>query len=209
MLITFEGIDASGKTTQLELLAQTLENQGYRVVATRQPGGTPIGKLIRSILLNPDNTEMVPETEVLLYVADRVQHIKQVIIPALTAGKIVLCDRYHDATLAYQGYGRQLDLSWLKPIQEKLIPVPDLTLWFDLSVEVSQTRLQLRNQNQHTQNCRLEREDVEFFNRIRAAYRTFADQDRTRFVTVDAEADLQSVRKQVTEIVLNKLSGAP
>lgn len=207
MLITFEGIDASGKTTQLELLAQVLENKGYRVVSTRQPGGTPIGKLIRSILLNPDNTDMIPETEVLLYMADRLQHIKQVIIPALNAGNVVLCDRYHDATLAYQGFGRQLDLSWLKPIEDRFIRVPDLTLWFDLSVATSQARLQQRNKTQNMENCRLERENIGFFDRIRTAYRTFAGQDRARFVTVDAEADIQSIQAEVATIVLNKLSG--
>lgn len=205
MLITFEGIDASGKTTQLELLSQALQDKGYPVVKTRQPGGTAIGQLIRSILLNPENVEMVPETEVLLYVADRIQHIKQVIEPAAVKDKIVLCDRYHDATMAYQGGGRQLDLSWLLPLQESMIPVPDLTLWFDLSVEESQKRLRKRNEDQNVENCRLEREDIAFFNRIRSAYREFAASEPKRFIRLDAVGKVKDIQKEVEAIVLTKL----
>ncbi len=205
MLITFEGIDASGKTTQMELLANTLEQKGYQVIKARQPGGTRIGQLIRQILLNPRHTEMVPEAEVLLYMADRIQHIKEVIEPALAQKKIVLCDRYHDATVAYQGSGRQLDLSWLKPIENSLIRLPDLTLWFDLSVEASQNRLQKRNETQNVGNCRLEREDFAFFNRIREAYGRFAKEQNNRFVRIDAMGDISDIQKEVESIVISKL----
>ncbi len=189
----------------MQLLADKLEQEGYNLVKTRQPGGTSIGKSIREILLNPVNTEMVPETEVLLYVADRLQHIQQVIEPALAEKKIVLCDRYHDASVAYQGAGRQRDLSWLKPIEEKFIRVPDLTLWFDLSVETSQARLQERNISLNQENCRLEQEDMEFFNRIRSGYRAIAEKESDRFEIVDAEGDIESIQKQVVDIVLKRL----
>jgi dTMP kinase len=205
MLITFEGIDASGKTTQIDLLAESLERQGVQIIKTRQPGGTVIGQKIRKILLDPDNTEMVPETEVLLYMADRIQHIKQVIEPALSLGKTVLCDRYHDATMAYQGAGRQLDLSWLDPIKNNMIRVPDLTLWFDISVEESQDRLLKRNMSQNVENCRLEREEFAFFDRIRTAYNSFAQQESDRFVRLDATGEISSIQKEVESIVFSRL----
>ena len=205
MLITFEGIDASGKTTQMAILAKTLIQKGFQVLQTRQPGGTTIGQLIRQILLNPQHIEMIPETEVLLYVADRVQHIKEVIEPALSEGRIVLCDRYHDATVAYQGSGRQLDLAWLKPLEERLIRPPDLTLWFDIPVEESQIRLQKRNKTQNVENCRLEREDDAFFSRIREAYESFARQQGHRFVKVDAMGEISDVQERIVPIVMSRL----
>lgn len=207
ILITFEGIDASGKSTQIKLLSEKLEKEGYPFLLTRQPGGSSIGKAIREILLNPENTEMIPETEVLLYIADRLQHIQQVIQPALKENKIVLCDRYHDATMAYQGGGRQLDLQWLQAIQDQFIPTPDLTLWFDISVEISQVRLEARNAALNVESCRLEREDIAFFNRIRSAYQKFVENEPERIVPIDAEKDIQSIQIQVQEIVLNHLKG--
>ncbi len=189
----------------MELLSRTLEEKGYQVVNTRQPGGTSIGRRIRQILLNPENVEMVPETEVLLYMADRIQHIKEIIEPALSRGQIVLCDRYHDATMAYQGAGRQLDLGWLTPLQSNLIREPDLTLWFDLSVEASQDRLQKRNENQNVENCRLESEDIVFFNRVRKAYAGFAANEPGRFIRLDAIGEIPEIQRRVESIVLPKL----
>lgn len=205
MLITFEGIDACGKSTQMELLAEKLEKEGLDIIKARQPGGTSIGQAIRKILLDPANTEMTPESEVLLYVADRLQHIEQVIKPALKEQKIVLCDRYHDTAVAYQGAGRQRDLSWLKPIEDKFIRVPDLTLYFDISVETSQARLEERNRTLNQENCRLEQEDVDFFNRVRDAYKSFADKEPQRFVIVNAEDSIESIQKEVVDIVLKRL----
>ena len=205
MLITFEGIDACGKSTQMELLAERLEKEGLDFIKARQPGGTSIGQAIRKILLDPANTEMIPETEVLLYVADRLQHIQQVIEPALKGQKIVLCDRYHDTAAAYQGAGRQRDLSWLKPIEDKFIRVPDLTLYFDITVETSQTRLEERNKTLNQENCRLEQEDVDFFDRVRLAYKSFAEKEPQRFVIVDAEGNIESIQEEVVQIVLKRL----
>lgn len=206
MFITLEGIDASGKTTQLHLLEEELQKSGYNVLVTRQPGGTQIGHLLRQILLNPENSQLVPEAEVLLYMADRIQHIKEVIQPALDCKQLVLCDRYHDATLAYQGGGRQLDLSWLKMIQEKHIIVPDLTLWFDIGVEESQKRLQERNQLLDTENCRLESENSLFFQRVNEEYARMCQREPNRFVRIEAKGAIPEIHQRVLEIVSDRIS---
>ncbi len=206
MFITFEGIDASGKSTQLELLEAELKKKGFNVLVTRQPGGTQIGQLIRQILLDPDNVQLVPEAEVLLYMADRIQHIKEVILPALAESRIVLCDRYHDATLAYQGGGRQLDLSWIKQLQEKHIIEPDLTLWFDISVEQSQKRLKQRNQSLDTENCRLESEDSLFYNRVRSEYVRLCRIKSDHFVQIKASDSIPLIQRHVLKIVLDRIS---
>lgn len=206
LFITFEGIDASGKTTQLELLKQELTNKGYNVLVTRQPGGTKIGQQIRQILLNPAHTEMVPQAELLLYMADRVQHIQEVIEPALQAGKIVLCDRYHDATIAYQGGGRGLDLSWIQQLEKETVRTPDLTLWFELSVEESQKRLNSRNQATGEENCRIEREKQEFFIKVNQGYREIQQSDPDRFLHIDAEQTIEKIQTQVTAIVHSRLA---
>jgi len=205
MLITFEGIDASGKTTQIRLLEKALTAAGQSVLVTRQPGGTEIGTEIRRLLLNPKHAEMVPETEVLLYLADRLQHIRQIIAPALQQRRIVLCDRYHDATLAYQGGGRQLDLSWASALQQQFILVPDLTLWFDISVACSVARLKARNQADATENCRLEREDQAFFQRIRQTYQALCDREPQRFIRIEAEDTVTAVHDRVLKTVRNRL----
>ncbi len=206
MFITFEGIDASGKTTQLELLEAELKKNGLNVLVTRQPGGTQIGQLIRQILLDPDNIQLVPEAEVLLYMADRIQHIKEVILPALADNLIVLCDRYHDATLAYQGGGRQLDLSWLKQLQDQHIIEPDLTLWFDISVEQSQERLKQRNLSLDTENCRLESEDSLFYNRVRSEYTRLCRIKNDHFIQIKASDSILSIQSHVLKIVLDRIS---
>ncbi|NQU62764.1 MAG: dTMP kinase [SAR324 cluster bacterium] len=206
MLITFEGIDASGKTTQIELLKSALKKRGSEVLMTRQPGGTPIGQLIREILLNPNHKSLVPEAEVLLYMADRIQHIKEVILPALANHQIVLCDRYHDATMAYQGGGRQLDLSWLKQLQEKYVIIPGLTLWFDISVEQSQERLKERNRSLDTENCRLESESRLFFDRVRNEYARMCQTAHERFIQIDASDDIASIHQRVLKTVLTRMS---
>jgi len=205
MFITFEGIDASGKTTQLGLLQELLVQKGFKVLATKQPGGTEIGQLIRQILLNPDHTQISPETEVLLYLADRVQHLHEIVIPAIKKGLIVLCDRYHDATLAYQGGGRQLDLGWQKDFQTTYIVNPDLTFWLDIPVLESRKRLDKRNADLNVDNCRLEREDVAFFDRIRNAYEHLCLQEPERFVRIPALQTVESIQNQIAKIVIERL----
>jgi dTMP kinase len=205
MLITFEGIDASGKTTQIGLLAKSLKAQGCDVLVTRQPGGTMIGGEIRRLLLDPRHRGMVAETEVLLYMADRIQHLQEIILPALHQKKTVLCDRYHDATLAYQGGGRQLDLDWLSPLTEKQLVIPTLTLWFDISVTVSIARLKARNTANAVENCRLESENEGFFDRVRQVYLTLHRKDPKRFIRIDGEKSIESIHDAVVEIVQNRL----
>ena len=137
LFVTFEGPEGSGKTTQMQALADYLREQGHDVLTTREPGSTPIGERVRNILLDPAHTEMLPPTEFLLFSAARAQHVGQVICPHLTRGGIVLCDRYADSSLAYQGYGYQLDLDVLRAITHFATGglVPDLTLYFDVPVE--------------------------------------------------------------------------
>lgn len=205
MFVTLEGIDASGKSTQLELLKRALKERGFDVLATRQPGGTPIGRQIREVILSPVNSEMVAETEVLLYMADRLQHLCQVVRPALDKGKIVLCDRYHDATVVYQGAGRRLDLSWLRPIEKKYLIRPDLTLWLDISLEESLDRLERRNRQQGIENCRLESEDREFFKRVVAKYRELCEKESDRFVRIAAEENSDTIQKSILAALMPKL----
>ena len=201
MFITFEGIDACGKSTQIELIEHVLKEKEIDYIVTRQPGGTQIGQPIRDILLNPDHINMTPEAEVLLYMADRIQHLQEVIQPALKDGKVVLCDRYHDATLAYQGGGRELDLKWLKPIEKKFVLTPDLTFWFDISVEESQERLKKRNKLLRVENCRFEREDEEFFLRTIKKYQHFNNLHPNRFIKISGDGN----RSEITNKVLNVL----
>jgi len=139
--ITFEGIDGCGKTTQARLLAERLKGMNYPVLTTREPGGTEIGQSIRKILLDIQHTGMAPECELLLFLGDRVQHLVEVIRPKMKQGDVVICDRYHDATVAYQQYGRNLDLDAFRPlITNHIRPEPDLTFWIDITVEQSLER---------------------------------------------------------------------
>jgi dTMP kinase len=139
--ITFEGIDGCGKTTQAKLLCDRLRSKGLTVELTREPGGTEIGSAIRQVLLDVRHLGMTPQCELLLFLGDRIQHLVEFIQPALARGAVVICDRYHDATIAYQQYGRELDLSALKPfIVEFIRPLPNLTFWIDITVEQSLRR---------------------------------------------------------------------
>ena len=201
MLITFEGIDASGKSTQIRLLAHRLEAEGVDFVLTKEPGGTAMGQKIRQILLDPANRSLTPQAELLLYLADRVQHLEEVIRPALAAGKLVLCDRYHDATLAYQGAGRGLDLAWMDAFAQQQLLRPALTLWFDISPAVSRKRLEQRNRELGQELCRLEAEDISFFTRIRQGYQALANSDPARFHRINGEANVEEVRAQVWDLV--------
>ena len=205
MFITFEGIDASGKSTQLELLEKNLRDKGYKVLLTRQPGGTRIGQQIRKVILDPDNTDMIPETEVLLYMADRLQHLRQLVQPALEEGKIVLCDRYHDALVVYQGAGRQMDLSWLKPIEGKFLLHPNLSFYLDISLEKSKHRLEKRNQTQGIKNCRLESENDEFFKRVIQKYDDLCQNEADRFIRIPAEKGRGATQKAILDILIPEL----
>ena len=163
--ITFEGIEGSGKTTQIQQLAQQLRQRGYQVLQTREPGGCQIADQIRSILLHPDNAAMVSRAELLLYAAARAQHVEEIVQHALNAGMIVLCDRFTDATLAYQGDGRGLDRNLIKQLNQLAAGDcnPDLTLLFDLPVEIGLGRaLQRESLQQDSSEGRFERETLDF-----------------------------------------------
>ena len=203
MFITLEGPDGSGKTTQARLLAEWLRERNYEVVLTREPGGTDIGDQIRKVLHDPHNTAMDARTEILLYSASRAQHVAQRIRPALEAGQIVISDRYADSTLAYQGYGRGLDLNTLRTITEFATGglTPDLTLYLDI---VSQEGLQRRRLSGDEWN-RLDAEALEFHQRVRGGYLELVKQEPERWVVVDAVRSVEEVQVQIRALVQARL----
>ncbi len=204
MFITLEGPDGSGKSTQAHLLAEWLREQEYDVVLTREPGGTPIGDQIRAVLHDPRNTAMDARTEILLYSASRAQHVAQRIRPALAAGKIVISDRYAGSTLAYQGYGRGLDLETLRTITVFATGglTPDLTLYLDVA---PQEGLQRRLLGGGEWN-RLDAEALEFHQRVRAGYLALVEQEPEHWVVVDAARSVEEVRAEIRALVKAKLN---
>lgn len=206
--ITFEGIEGSGKTTQIRLLTQWLQQYNTEVIQTREPGGCPIADQIRGILLHPDNATMVSRTELLLYAAARAQHIEEIVRPALTAGKVVLCDRFTDATLAYQGDGRGLDRDLIIQLNHLAAGdcCPDLTLLFDLPVEIGLGRARQRETDlQDSSEGRFEREQHEFHQRIRDGYLSLAAAEPQRFKIIDATLSAQQLSQQITQIIADFL----
>lgn len=187
--ITFEGIEGSGKTTQIAKVAEFLRGQGYNVVTTREPGGCPISNAIREILLNPANDALENRAELLLYAAARAQHVAEVIQPALKQGQIVLCDRYTDATLAYQGYGRGLDLDLIEELNTLASGDcrPHLTLLLDMPHETGLKRALERNDMQNMcDEGRFEQESLYFHKRVREGYLFLAQKDPQRMQVIDA-----------------------
>lgn len=197
--ITFEGIEGSGKTTQIQLLSNHLEEGGIDHLLTREPGGTPIGNRVRALVLDPAHRAMTPTCELLLYAAARAQHIEQVIRPALGDGRLVLCDRFTDATLAYQGHGRGLDLDLIRSLHELevLALKPDLTLIFDLDVRAALERARERDPASHRHESRFELEDLKFHERVRQGYLDLARQEPARCVVLDARGSIDQVRQRV------------
>ena len=202
MFITFEGSEGTGKTSQLSALLEHLRQLGYTVLTPREPGGTPIGEQVREVLFKHANTAMIARTEVLLFQASRAQLVDEVIRPYLEQGGIVICDRYADSTLAYQGYGRQLDLGQLHALIEFATGglKPDLTVLLDVTVE---TGLQRRTQEGSLN--RLDLLDLAFYNRVRQGYLEMARQEPKRWEVVDAGQAWESVQAQIREIVLDRL----
>jgi dTMP kinase len=202
MFITFEGSEGSGKTSQVPLLAETLRQQGYAALTTREPGGTPIVEQIRKVILDLKNTDMHPRTEILLFQAARAQHVEQVIRPHLAQGGIVLCDRYADSTLAYQGYGRQTDLVELRKIIYYATGglTPDLTLLFDMDVMDG-----LRRRSKGGDVNRLDSLDLAFYERVRQGYLSLAAAEPQRWVLIDASRSITEVQAQVWQVVSERL----
>jgi dTMP kinase len=196
LFVTFEGPEGCGKTTQLRLLAAHLRGQGLDVLTTREPGSTPIGERVRRILLDPDHTEMQPTTEFLLFSAARAQHVAQVIAPHLARGGTVLCDRYADSSLAYQGYGHRLDLAALQAITHFATGglVPDLTLYLDLPVEVG-----LRRKAGGSGDAwnRMEQMALAYHQQVRSGYLAMAAAEPARWQVIDAGGDVEAVQQTV------------
>ena len=201
--ITFEGVEGSGKTTQARLLGEYLSSLRIPVVVTREPGGTDIGEQIRQILLDSDNRGMTPETEILLYAASRAQHIRERIIPALDSGRWVICDRYSDATIAYQGYGRGLALGLIAELN-RLVSLelePDLTILLDLDVQEGLKRARKRGEGGNLREGRFEEEGVAFHQRVREGYQELERRYPERIKTISAEGSIEEVNRRVIEIV--------
>ena len=213
--ITFEGLDGSGKTTQLRLLASTLEAEGRAVVTLRQPGGTPLGDRIRSILLDSRSEStlghIAPATEMALMFADRAQAIHEVILPALAAGSIVLCDRFTDSTEAYQGGGRGLGSERVLELHHAICNnlKPDLTILLLPPLESSLVRARRRNQRsvrkEGKDENRFERESDEFYARIHSAYERIASREAGRVVTVRDNDPIEAIEARVRQLVLDRI----
>ena len=210
MFITLEGIEGSGKTTQIQTIARWLTAAGHDFLITREPGGTPIGGQIRSILLHPENLDLVPTAELLLYVADRVQHLETVIRPALASGKVVVCDRYFDATLVYQGYARGLDKEMIRRLHQFTCGgfAPSLTILLDLEPEDGLCRAWQRidTDADHAKESRFEEEKMAFHNRVREGYLDLARRQPDRFVIVDAAADPGTVSQRIETVLSERIS---
>lgn len=202
MFITLEGPEGSGKSTQIKRLAKRLEAMGYPVITTREPGGTPIGDQIRQVLVRMENKELHPRTEILLFLAARAQLVEQLIKPALQDGKIILCDRYGDSTLAYQGYGHGLDLEKLRQMLDFATDhlKPDLTILLDLDV-----KLGLMRKKAEDEWNRLDAYEVLFHERVREGYLNLAREEPNRWRIVDASQGIDAVQEDLLRIILDAL----
>ncbi|MDZ4181663.1 MAG: dTMP kinase [Candidatus Cloacimonadaceae bacterium] len=199
--ITFEGIEGSGKSTQIRLLGEKLSLQGIDYIVTREPGGPPISEAIRKILLDPANKEMLPETELLLYMASRSQHSGEWIIPALDSGKIVICDRYYDSTIAYQGAARDLDQEFIRALTRfaTYATVPDITFLIDLPVSTGLARIQNRKLD------RLEMEAASFHEKVRKQYLAIAAAEPLRYIILDGQMEPDRIHEDILHSVLSRI----
>ncbi|WP_299026973.1 dTMP kinase [uncultured Thermanaerothrix sp.] len=206
MFITLEGPEGSGKTTQAQELAKFLRQQGYTVLATREPGGTSIGDQVRAILTDLQNAAMHPRTEILLFLAARAQLVEEVIRPALAQGHVVLCDRYADSTLAYQGYGHGVNLETLRALLAFATGglVPDLTLLLDIDPEVG-----LQRRRRAGQWNRLDAYDLDFHRRVRQGYLELARQEPHRWYVVDASQPVAVVQSTLRQVVMERMRPHP
>ena len=210
MFITFEGVEGSGKSTQIERLGKRLEAAGRAVCLTRQPGGCALGQTLRSILLSLDTRNLDSRAELFLYLADRAQHVAEIIRPAQNEGKVVLCDRFADSTVAYQGYGRGLDVALLNRLNDVAVggAWPQLTLLLDLDVEQGLRRALARNlrEGNCTAEGRFEAEDLEFHGRVRDGYLALAGLHTKRIAVIDASGDAEAVAESVWQVVAARLA---
>jgi dTMP kinase len=205
MFITLEGIEGSGKTSQVQSIEGWLSAAGHDCLTTREPGGTPIGGQIRSVLLNPENGNLAPTAELLLYMADRAQHLETVVRPALAMGKVVICDRFFDATLVYQGYARGLDTALIRQLHQLACGgmTPHLTLLLDLAPEAGLARAWRRidADSAHAKESRFETEALAFHQRVRDGYLLLARREPQRFAIIDAAGDRKAVWRQIESVL--------
>ncbi len=208
MFITFEGIEGCGKSTQIALLATSLQQAGQRVLLTREPGGCPIANQVRSILLDAANSAMTPMAELMLYAAARAQHLAEVIRPALADGAIVLCDRFSDATRAYQAFGRGIDRQYMETLNDLACNglTPQLTLLLDCPVETGLGRARQRIETTSgPREERFELESLAFHQRVRDGYLQLAAEEPARFVIIDATGTPEQVSKNITAAIIPRL----
>ncbi len=197
IFITFEGIDGCGKSTQADLLENHLKSIRQDVISVREPGGTDISERIREVLLSTDNRMMSKRTEALLLAASRAQLTLETIVPALESGKVVLCDRYLDSTLAYQGYGRQLPVEWLQQINSTAI-TPDITFYVDIPVDEAMARMKGKTLD------RMEEEGTTFLKRVKDGYLTLAQKYSARYIVLDGTADVNSLHNTIRKEIEKK-----
>jgi dTMP kinase len=214
LFITFEGVEGSGKTTQIQRLRKYLTRKGIPCKVTREPGGCPISEKIRKILLSPDHGKMVPLSELFLYEAARAQHVKEVLIPFLKKGGVVLCDRFNDASIAYQGYGRRVDPAWVRRFNELSSQgiKPDITFLLDCPSTVGLKRALQRNRaSGNEKQDRFEREKISFHRRVRKGYLSLAKKEPRRVKVIDTrqgeEKVFEKIRKIVEDLIIAKGKG--
>lgn len=201
IFISFEGIEGSGKSTQIAMLADALRSVGMELLITREPGGPPVAEAIRAVLLDPQYPELLPETELLLYMASRAQHTGEWILPALNVGKIVLCDRYFDSTIAYQGAARNLNMEFINQLTlfATYGRTPDITFLIDLPVETGLERISGRALD------RLEQEDISFHYKVREQYLKLAGIHHDRYIVMDGKLDANALHDQIVNSVLTRI----
>lgn len=204
LFFTFEGIDGCGKSTQLKQIAKRMSEMFLPVVVSREPGGTEISEKIRDILISPQNREMVNECELLLYLAARAQHVKEKIIPELEKGHIVLCDRFQEATFAYQGFGRNIPMDFLKKVNSFATGGlnPDCTFIFDINFEVSAARMLKMNKVKD----RLEQNDRDFYERISNGYRLLAKAEPDRIILLDGNRPIEEISETVYNRIMSHIN---
>ena len=204
--VTFEGIDGAGKTTQMLLLAEWMRQRNVDFRLTREPGGSSIGEEIRKLLLSNEGLDrrLLPVSEVMLLMADRMQHLAEVVVPAIEAGRLVISDRFFDSTLAYQGAGRRMDLRWLKSFFAAEGLAPDLTVYFKISPLKALERIRRRAKDARPGD-RFDEETLEFFKRVAAEYDSLCDAYPSRYRTLDASLSPETVQENLRELILREL----
>lgn len=205
MFITLEGIEGSGKTTQIPRIVDYLNEKGLDCFVTREPGGTKIGEKIRGIVLDPESNDLTPLAELLLYMADRAQHIASVVAPMLAKGKTILCDRYFDATMVYQGYARGLDINMIDRLHGMVLNnlKPDVTILLDLPVQLGLSRAwkQIKSGSRSDMETRFEEEKLAFHEKVRAGYLALAQREKERIQVVDASGDEEQVLREIVRVL--------